>query len=208
MEVVGKGRVIVFAFGSPTSGVPRDWAASATKPGVNWLEDLSDRSVSRIAESVQAVKRPRDIVVVSIHWGWNWGYDIPREQRQFAHRLIDEAEVDVIHGHSSHHPKGIEVYRDRPIIFGGGDLLNDYEGIGGYEEYRGDLAMLYFVSMEPSTGRLGRFDLTPLQIRHFRLNRAKKEDAAWLRQTLTREGKPLGSRVELGKNQAMSLHWT
>lgn len=31
-------------------------------------------------------------------------------------KLIDEAGVDVIHEHSSHHVKGIEVYKERPIL--------------------------------------------------------------------------------------------
>ncbi|MCH1933163.1 CapA family protein, partial [Shewanella sp. A25] len=78
-------------------------AAAEDRPGVDLLADLSGRTVGRIAERVQAVKRPCDIVVASIHWGANWGYGIAREQRVFAHALIDEASVDVIHGHSSHH---------------------------------------------------------------------------------------------------------
>ena len=75
-------------------------------------------------------------MVASVHWGSNWGYDIPREQTVFAHRLIDEAGVDIIHGHSSHHVRAIEVYKDRLILYGCGDFLNDYEGISGYEEFR------------------------------------------------------------------------
>jgi Putative enzyme of poly-gamma-glutamate biosynthesis (capsule formation) len=82
------------------------------------------------------VKQQGDIVVASIHWGGNWDYKVPREQREFAHKLIDEAGVDVIHGHSSHHIKGIEVYRGKLIMYGCSDLLNDYEGISGlYEDF-------------------------------------------------------------------------
>ena len=46
--------------------------------------------------------------------------------------LIEEAGVPVVHGHSSHHPKAIEVYEGRLILYGCGDFLNDYEGIAGY----------------------------------------------------------------------------
>jgi poly-gamma-glutamate capsule biosynthesis protein CapA/YwtB (metallophosphatase superfamily) len=49
LEVPGKGRVLVFAFGSVTSGVPREWAAGAKRPGVNLLADLSDRTIAHIA---------------------------------------------------------------------------------------------------------------------------------------------------------------
>jgi Bacterial capsule synthesis protein PGA_cap len=31
-----------------------------------------------------ALRRPGDLVVVSIHWGSNWGYHIPDEQKILA----------------------------------------------------------------------------------------------------------------------------
>jgi len=74
---------------------------------------------------VQAIKRPGNIVLVSIHWSGNWGHDIPHEQRALAHDLIRKAGVDLVHGHSSHHPKAIEVYRGKLIRYGCGDLIND-----------------------------------------------------------------------------------
>jgi poly-gamma-glutamate synthesis protein (capsule biosynthesis protein) len=158
LEVAGKGRVIVLSYGSVTSGIPWDWAARDERPGVNLLHDLSGRTVGHIAEQVQAVKRPTDVVLASIHWGGNWGYRIPPDQRELAHRLINEAGVDIVHGHSSHHSKGIEVYKNRPILYGCGDFLNDYEGISGYQEYRDDLTLMYFPRMDAASGKLVRFD--------------------------------------------------
>jgi poly-gamma-glutamate capsule biosynthesis protein CapA/YwtB (metallophosphatase superfamily) len=58
------------------------------------------------------------------------------------------------HGHSSHHTKAIEIYRSRLILYGCGDFLNDYEGIGGYEEFRDDLALMYFPDMDPTSAVL------------------------------------------------------
>ena len=101
---------------------------------------ISEKTVAHIKQAVQGVKRAGDIVVVSIHWGGNRGYAIPSAQTRFAHKLIDAAGVDIIHGHSSHHVKGIEICKDKPIIYGCGDFLTDYEGISGQEGYRGDLA--------------------------------------------------------------------
>jgi poly-gamma-glutamate synthesis protein (capsule biosynthesis protein) len=139
MTVEGKGRVIVFSYGSTTSGIPKSWAASNERAGVNLRKDLSDKTVRHIKEKIREVKQPGDIAVISIHWGSNWGFDVPHKQSEFAHKLIDDAGVDLIHGHSSHHIKGIEVYKDRLIIYGAGDFLNDYKGIPGYEEFRDDL---------------------------------------------------------------------
>ncbi len=207
MEVDGKGRVILFSFGSETSGIPLSWAASEDKPGVNLLKDLSDKTVHYIKEKVQEVKQQGDIVVASIHWGGNWGYEIPCAQTEFAHKLINDASVDVIHGHSSHHVKAIEVYKEKPIIYGCGDFLNDYEGIGGYEHFRDDLALMYFVNVDPSTEKLACLQMTPTQIKNFKANRASRADALWLRDTLNRESKKFGTRVELNKDNTMTLQW-
>ena len=207
MAVEGKGRVLVFSYGSVTSGIPLSWAASEDRPGVNLLKDLSHKTVRHITEKVRAVKQRGDIVVASIHWGSNWGYDIPPDHTEFAHKLIDDAGIDVIHGHSSHHVKGIEVYKDKLIIYGSGDFLNDYEGIPGYEDFRDDLGLMYFVSVDPSTGKLDHLQMTPTQIKHFRVNRATGADALWLRDTLNREGEKFGTRVELSGDNRLILHW-
>jgi poly-gamma-glutamate synthesis protein (capsule biosynthesis protein) len=194
-ETTGSSRVIVFSAGSESSGVPPSWAATHDRAGVNYI-DFSEQTADRIAQQVQAVKQSGDIVVMSIHWGGNWGYRVTDAQRGFAHRLIDDAGIDVIHGHSSHHPRGIEIYRNRPIIYGCGDFVNDYEGIQGHEEFRGDLSLMYFPTMDPRSGELTRFELNPMRITRFQLQRATTEEAAWLAKTLDRESKKLGARVQ------------
>jgi poly-gamma-glutamate synthesis protein (capsule biosynthesis protein) len=200
-------RVVVFACGSPTSGIPPEWAAAEDRPGVSLVTELSDVAARDLAARVAAVKRPGDVAVVSIHWGGNWGYPISPEQRRFAHALVDIAGVDVVHGHSSHHPVGIEVYDDRPILYGCGDFINDYEGIGGYERFRGDLALAYFVTLERSTGKLDRLVAVPFQSRRLRLERPSPEDVAWLRETLDREGRILGTRVDQAGDGDLELSW-
>ncbi len=203
----GKGRILIFSFGTVTSGIPPQWAAGKRRPGVNLIPDLTDGTVSTIAATITQIKKPGDLVVASIHWGGNWGYRIPQAQQRFARRLIDEAAVDVVHGHSSHHPKGIEVYHERPILYGCGDFLNDYEGITGYESFRGDLALAYFVRLDAESGKLLRLWMMPFRMQRFRLIGAAEEDARWLRETLGREGGAFGSRVDLLPNLSLVLGW-
>src|SRR5215831_9561139 len=81
-------RVLVFAVASVTSGTPENWAAGDNSPGVNILREFSEASASRIARQITHIKRPEDTVIVSIHWGANWGYFVPEDQIRFAHRLI------------------------------------------------------------------------------------------------------------------------
>jgi poly-gamma-glutamate capsule biosynthesis protein CapA/YwtB (metallophosphatase superfamily) len=208
IEAAGKGRVLVFGLGDESSGIPWLWDALHDRPGVNLLPDLSAGTVRHIADQVAAIKRQGDCVVASIHWGGNWGYEIADAQREFAHRLIDQARVDVVHGHSSHHPLGIEVYKGKPILYGCGDFLNDYEGIESHREYRGDLALMYFVTLDLATSKLVSLVMTPMQIRRFRLNEARPEDVIWLQQVMDRESRPLGAKVELidrGRRLALAL---
>lgn len=207
IEVASDARVIVFAFGTTTCGIPPDWAATPERPGVNLLRDLSEAAVNEIARRIRAVKRQHDVVVASIHWGGNWGYDIPPAHREFAHRLVDQAAVDIVHGHSSHHPMGIEVHHGKPILYGCGDFLNDYEGIGGREQFRSELALAYFITVGAATQDLVQFEMRPFGIRRFQLRRASREDARWLRDTLQREGRKLGTDVRLEADGTLRLGW-
>jgi poly-gamma-glutamate capsule biosynthesis protein CapA/YwtB (metallophosphatase superfamily) len=207
IEIASRRRVLVFAFGSMTSGIPSNWAAGDAKAGVNLLEDLSDRTAARIAARVQAARRPGDLIVISLHWGGNWGYRIPDEHRRFAHALIEQAAVDIVHGHSSHHALGIEIHRGKTIFYGCGDFINDYEGIAGYEEFRGDLSVMYLPTLSTSTGNVVDLKLIPFQIRKLRLNRATREDAIWLRDTLNRESAKFGTQVTLNEDGTLMVLW-
>jgi len=206
LRLSGKPGVLVFGFGCGSSGIPADWGATATRAGVNRLPDLSARWAEEGARAIRGARRPGDLVVVSIHWGPNWGYEVPREQRALAHRLIDAGAADLVHGHSSHHPKGIEVYRGRLVLFGCGDFLNDYEGIAGYEQFRGDLVLAFFATLD-SLGCLVRLEMVPFRIRRLRLERAGVEDVEWLRRTLDRECRPLGTAVERLAGGALALRF-
>ena len=194
---LAKARLLIFAFGSPSSGVPLDWAAADDAAGINLLSELSEAKALLVADQIMALRRPGDLIVVSIHWGTNWGYHVSDEQRKFAHRLIDKAGVSIIHGHSSHHPRPIEIYRDRLILYGCGDFLNDYEGIPGYERYRDDLTLMYFIDLDPTGGSLQALKLVPLQIKNFRLSIPLQRDIRWIQLTLDRECRRFGTKVLL-----------
>jgi poly-gamma-glutamate synthesis protein (capsule biosynthesis protein) len=159
-----------------------------------------------VAARATAGKGPGDVAVVSLHWGDNWGYDVPSEQVAFAHLLVD-AGVDIVHGHSSHHVRPIEIYHGRLILYGCGDFIDDYEGITEHESYRSDLSLMFFPSVDTATGRLVALAITPMQVRRLRLTRASAEDAGWLRDTLNRINAPFGVRADLDAASALTLAW-
>jgi poly-gamma-glutamate capsule biosynthesis protein CapA/YwtB (metallophosphatase superfamily) len=207
LDTDAAGRVLVFGLGDATSGIPRAWRAREDRAGVVLLDDTSPTTARKVAAIIRAHRKPGDVVVASIHWGDNWGYAIDSEHREFAHALIDSDAIDVVHGHSSHHPRGVEVYADKPIFYGCGDLLNDYEGIGGYEEYRSDLSLMYFVDIDQESGKLLRVDMVPARLERFRLHRSSEQEAMWLRDLMNHEGKSLNTRVALGADDCLSLQW-
>jgi poly-gamma-glutamate synthesis protein (capsule biosynthesis protein) len=201
-EVPDKGRVLVFAAGHHSSGVPDSWKASRSHGGVNIIEILKPKkAASELHEMVSKYKQENDIVVLSLHWGGNWGFDIDPSFKKFAYAAIDNADIDLIYGHSSHHVKGVEIYHDKLIIYGCGDFLNDYEGITGHGHFRDDLALMYFVEIDPLTGKLVGLRMVPTQTKHMRVNNAPEEGIQWLLDTMKRECKKLGTLVERNGNE-------
>jgi poly-gamma-glutamate capsule biosynthesis protein CapA/YwtB (metallophosphatase superfamily) len=145
--------------------------------------------------------------VVSIHWGSNWGYGVDADQVRFARALIDGG-VDLVHGHSSHHPRPIEVFRGKLILYGCGDCIDDYEGITGHRACRGDLRLLYFASLEAGTGRLAALRMAPMRARRMRLHPAPAADRQWLSALLDRISRDFGSRVDLRPDGMLALRLT
>jgi poly-gamma-glutamate capsule biosynthesis protein CapA/YwtB (metallophosphatase superfamily) len=198
------GRVLVFGFGSPSSGIPYEWAATHDTPGVHVVTTLSDAVADEICRQMRELRQPGDVTIVSAHWGSNWGYRVPTDQVRFAHRLL-EGGVHMVHGHSSHHPRPIEVYRGKLILYGCGDLVDDYEGIRGHDQYRHDLRLLYLPRLDPTSGELVELRIAPLQARQMRLHRASHRDAQWLTTVLDNVSRHFGSRIDLGSDGLLSL---
>jgi poly-gamma-glutamate capsule biosynthesis protein CapA/YwtB (metallophosphatase superfamily) len=208
LNLAGKGRVLFSSFGSPTSGVFEEWRATDSRAGVNLIDDLSEETAVRIAtamrQSASGGQQPGDLLIASIHWGSNWGYEIPRQQIAFAHRLIEEG-ISIVHGHSSHHVRPIEIFKDRLILYGCGDFLTDYEGISGYERFRGDLALMYLIDVDPRSGQLVSARLVPMHMKRFRLERAPSADSKWLCNLLVDLGKPFATRTRLAEDNSLIL---
>ncbi|WP_166263616.1 CapA family protein [Marinobacter caseinilyticus] len=205
VQPAGERRVLIFAGGYRNSGIDPGWAATPHGPGVHLLPDFSSRTAAGIAQAVQSLRRDDDVVVYSVHWGSNWGYDVPEPHRAFAHTLIDEAGVDLVFGHSSHHPKGIEVYRNKLILYGCGDLINDYEGIAGYEAFHPDLRVIYFPLLDHCSDLKG-LDMAVLETGGFALHRAPAEKVDWLGGCLAAVSRESGVGIRSSGDNLLELY--
>ncbi|HSJ39501.1 MAG TPA: hypothetical protein VK955_00430, partial [Xanthobacteraceae bacterium] len=83
------------------------------------------------------------------------------------------------------------------ILYGCGEFINDYEGISGYEEFRGDLAVMYLPEFDATDFHLVSLEMVPMQLRRFRLNRPSRRDVTWLYQALARESAKFSTEVAL-----------
>ena len=93
----------------------------ANRPGVpplivTWADPAY---LAAFRKDIEALRPQVDIVVASCHWGLN------REPLQYmtdiAHAAID-AGADIVMGHGPHYPLPIEIYKDKPIFYGLGNL--------------------------------------------------------------------------------------
>ncbi len=174
---------MLFSLAEPGSGVPTGWAATAAQPGVALLPDLKAGSARQLAQHITRQRRAGDVVIVSLHWGGNWGLAIPPAHRDFAHRLIDAGAADLVHGHSSHHPMPFEVYEGHLVLYGCGDMINDYEGIdpqGRHGRLPGDIGCLYFVQLHVASGSLAQLEIVPFERRRLQLVPASAQARGWM----------------------------
>lgn len=157
------GRIGLLAF---TDNEPA-WEATSSQPGVLYVPvDLGESRAQQLLARVHTSKRMVDVLIVSAHWGPNWGYVPPTGHVLFGHALID-AGADVVFGHSGHIVRGIELYRRHPILYCTGDFIDDY-AVDPVE--RNDESCVFVVELHAR--QVDAVRLYPTTISHFQANRA------------------------------------
>ncbi len=200
-------RVLVFSLGTESSGIPSQWGADFNRPGVKLLHGLSLEYAHSVGNWINMFRKPDDIVILSIHWGENWVFKIPQSHIQFAHTLVDNGYVDVIHGHSSHHILGVEIYKEKPVLYGCGDFINDYEGIETKQFFRDDISMMYLITLNTNSKDLIDVTLVPLIKYQFSLKNPSEEDIKQVESILNQMEIKFRKKVKNDKNTAFSLKW-
>jgi poly-gamma-glutamate synthesis protein (capsule biosynthesis protein) len=172
---IGDKTAAFFAFTDNEPG----WMAAEGKPGIHFLPaDLENRDVKRFRLLIEQAREKKDLVVVSAHWGPNWGREVPEEHAALAHCLVDSG-ADVVFGHSAHVFRAVEIYRDRPILYSTGDFMDDY-AVDPIE--RNDETFLFLVELGEAGGT--RVVLYPTTIREFQANLAEGERARSIAETM------------------------
>jgi len=173
-----------------------EWEATFNKPGVLFVPtELTDERSVRFLDLVKRSKESVDLLIVSAHWGPNWGYEPPEEHTRFAHALV-EVGADIVFGHSGHVFRGIEIHRRRPILYCAGDFIDDY-AIDPVE--RNDESFIFL--LEGEGDKVDRIELYPTRIEKFQANLVKGLEIRLIGNKMRQLCAELGTRLVLKKSE-------
>lgn len=176
---------------------PKEWASIKQFN----LIDYSERARQRLKECLLKSRGHEggvpDLKIVSIHWGPNYQWSPSAEIKSLAYFFIDECGVDLIHGHSSHHIQGVEIYKGKLILYGCGDFVDDYAVV---HEFRNDLSALWQVTVaeEDEKLKIKRLEVFPNRIKNFQaglLDRSEV-DHRWLTRRFRNLCAEMGTQVQ------------
>ena len=158
---------IKLAFLAFTDNEP-PWEAADQRPGTCYVPTrLDDRRAQFLMRLVSDTRAQAGLLIVSAHWGGNWGYPPPEEHKTFGRALLD-AGADVVFGHSAHVFRGIEVWRGKPILYSTGDFVDDY-AVDARE--RNDESFIFLLRV--AGGAVQEISLIPTLIRDFQAHLAQ-----------------------------------
>lgn len=101
------------------------FAATGDTPGSAYLNPRAPAVWQEtLAPRIAAARALAHVVLVAVHWGGNRA-DAPTPQTQALARAIVDAGADAVMGASAHQVQGVEIYRQRPIVYDAGNLLVD-----------------------------------------------------------------------------------
>lgn len=145
------------------------WSAEEDKPGIFYVElRKNGENIDYLFELIKKTKKVVDFLIVSAHWGPNWGYEPLKEHIYFAHKFIDYG-ADFIFGHSPHIFRGIEIYKNKFILYSAGDFVDDY---AVDEVERNDESFIFIYNKISSKEYL---ELYPTIIENFQAKLAREE---------------------------------
>ncbi len=90
--------------------------APSSPPVITWVDPLAEE---RAVEQVARARADVDYLVVSVHWGADFGDDLADYERPLGRALV-RAGADLVVGNHPHTVRGIELCHGKPILYGPG----------------------------------------------------------------------------------------
>jgi poly-gamma-glutamate capsule biosynthesis protein CapA/YwtB (metallophosphatase superfamily) len=104
--------------------------APSSPPVLTWVDPpAEERALDLVARAREEV----DYLVVSVHWGADFGDDLAGYERPLGRGLI-RAGADLVLGNHPHTVRGIELYHGKPILYGPGLFVEQVPRAGADAE--------------------------------------------------------------------------
>lgn len=173
-----------------------EWEATDNSTGTNYFPlDMKNDYANRLRECINSARNSADIVIVACHVGPHFREDPCEEYVNFAHHVI-ELGADVYWGHSNHMPQGIEIYKDKTILFDCGDFIDDY-AVDAY--YRNDLSFLFKLDFERDA--IKNIELVPTTIHNLHASTALSWDADLVMKRMVDRCSRLGTKCVIDRGR-------
>lgn len=169
------------------------WKASNKKCGTHYV-DVSNKNDRRsILQAIEQLKQQNNHVIVSIHWGPNLKEYPDEAFVSFAQEMIDHG-ASLIHGHSAHNFQGIEVFRNKLILYDTGDFVDDYVV---HAVVRNDHSFFFMVTF--SKEKIVKINLEPVLISNYQVNLAREESSRWSLERMQELSEKFGTNIMNGE---------
>ena len=151
------------------SVVPRGFEATSTKSGVapmrartfyeqrDWQPGTPPRIITQpfaedlaaLRDDIRSLRSAVDVLVVSHHWGVHYVPAVIADYQFEVGRASIDAGADMVLGHHPHILKGIEIYRDKPILYSIGSFALEHpaKDVAGTE--LAELIKQYSLTIDP-----------------------------------------------------------
>jgi poly-gamma-glutamate capsule biosynthesis protein CapA/YwtB (metallophosphatase superfamily) len=171
------------------------WAANQKTPGINYF---TPSAIDNLLNDISELKKQVNLAIISLHWGPNMREQPSSDFIEAAHKMID-AGADIIHGHSAHIFQGIEIYKNKVIMYDTGDFIDDY-AIDPI--LRNNHSFLFVVHANKDS--LQKISLIPTLIHNMQVNLAPQENAEWSINRLKQLSAPFGTKIIKNKDDTQA----
>jgi poly-gamma-glutamate synthesis protein (capsule biosynthesis protein) len=170
------------------------WKAEKNKPGINFIR-VGD--IETVKKNIAKIRNKVDILVATLHWGPNMRQKPTQKFIDFAHALIDNG-VDIIHGHSAHIFQGIEIYKNKIIMYDTGNFIDDYMVT---PSLRNDTSFLFRIYATKDS--FEKIELIPVLISNMQVNTAPSKLALQILEKMKNLSAEFNTNVEIKNGQGI-----
>lgn len=155
--------------------------------------DVAKIDIKSLKDEIKSAKSKCDFLVISIHWGKEYGFYRSDMQKKLAYAIIDSG-GDLIIGHHPHVLQGIEGYKDGIIFYSLGNFVFDRQIQNGTDE-------TIIVNFKIKNKMLDRIEIIPAKIRNCQPERVYGEEAHYILDRLKMYSDGMNIKIDIRESK-------